>query len=133
MDINEGVAVLLSAQLIASSWRIQREVRMEAAGERVGLPWCDRLNLAGLVGTSLVVLLSAHRFVEPVLSLLIGLVIIAVAGYPFVIAGHYELYVRRQPRAQGRCFYPRQEAIALKWVLVTGIAYTLVVLLAGLN
>jgi hypothetical protein len=50
-----------------------------------------------------------------------GLSVLLLAGYPWVLAGHYDMYGRRYPRSMDYC--PPQERIALGVLGLTVVAY----------
>lgn len=113
---------LLGFQLVAAAWRIQREVQMEAEGEITWLPYCDWLNLVGIIVTTLIIFLTMSGVTGRPIVLLLGLTIIFIAGYPFTIAGHYMLYTERQTMCP-RPHFPKQEKIALGVVLLLAFAF----------
>jgi hypothetical protein len=93
-------AVLVGFQVASLSWRINREVYMEAKGERTWVTWAD-----GFVGASFLVLVGGV-FAVPVVSAapvvdavptmtvvkLFGLALTLFTPSVFVLAGHYNLY-----------------------------------------
>jgi hypothetical protein len=50
-----------------------------------------------------------------------GLSVLLLAGYPFALAGHYDMYNPRTSRTMA--YFPRQEQVVLSIVVVTVIAY----------
>jgi len=71
-------------------------------------------------------------FVIPVLGVsdivlvkkVFGLAVIVLAGFPFALAGHYEMYNRHTKRSMR--YFPRQEQVVGGIVIAAAIAYVLV-------
>ncbi len=123
-------AIFAGFQLAALSWRIRREVQIEEDYARVD-PWLRQeghvrrppatwVTLAdGLVGLSLVML--AAVVAVPALGVLsfpfavrlLGLAVLLFAAYPFVLAGHYNLYNVR------RAGDPRSRVTTQEWVTLS--------------
>ena len=91
-----AAAVLAGFQVSAFIWRINREVAVEAKG------WPTWLTLSdGIVAVSFLVLVIGVFWVPLLGSVstetaakLLGVAVIVFATYPFVLAGHYNLYCR---------------------------------------
>lgn len=117
-----AAGVLSGLQLTGFSLRVNREI---AAGEDdlTWLPLADTLNLASLAVTMLGV------FVAPILGIsgaalalkAFGLSVLLLVGYPFALAGHYDMFNRRTRRSWTYC--PTQERIVLFIVAVAVVAY----------
>jgi hypothetical protein len=107
-------AILLGFQTVAFSWRIAREIYMESRGESIWLTAAD-----AVIAVSMLILIFGV-FVLPIVAPvkldtvvhLLGLSLIRFAGYPFVLAGHYDLY-RRVERPDGRPRFTSQEGVVL--------------------
>ena len=87
------------------------------------LPLADLLNVLSLLGIMLGV------FIAPILGLggtavptkAFGLSALLLAGYPFALAGHYDMFNPRTSRTMAYC--PRQEQIVLSTVVVAVVVY----------
>ena len=86
-------AVLGGFQVAALSWRIHREIKMEAEGERT---W---LTLADLFAASSFLVLAGGVFAAPIFGVattdvtrLFGLAVTLFTPSVFILAGHYNLY-----------------------------------------
>ena len=91
-----AAAVLTGFQITALSWRIKRELAMEAKGERTWLTLADYL-----VGLSFLVLVFGvfaapifGTFTTDVAAKIFGIALILFTSSAFVLAGHYDLYCR---------------------------------------
>ena len=106
-------AVLVGFQVTALSWRLSREIQMEARGERT---W---LTLPDLLVTASFLLLVVGVFVAPIAGAvapelaakLLGVAMLVFAASPFVLAGHYNLY-RDWDRTKSRPQVTGQELVA---------------------
>ena len=98
-----AAAVLTGFQVTALSWRIKRELTMEAKGEKTWLTLADFL-----VGGSFLVLVFGV-FASPIFGTvtisvaakLFGIALILFTSSTFVLAGHYDLYCewgKQRPR-----------------------------------
>ena len=89
-----AAAVLAGFQVTALTWRLNREVAMEAESERTWVTLPD-----GFVAVSFLVVVVGV-FAAPLsgtastnmAAKLFGLAMIVFAAFPFVLAGHYNLY-----------------------------------------
>jgi hypothetical protein len=96
-----AAGVLIGLQTTAFSARATREIRVGDRGDLTWLPPADMLNLASLVVTAVGV------FVLPVLRIgssalpreALGLGVVLAVGYPFGLAGHYDMYNRHTGRS----------------------------------
>jgi hypothetical protein len=126
-DVWSAAAVLLGFQLAAFTWRLQRELKMAAAGEITWLPLADMVNLVAFV------VVAGGVFVLPILGVsdralprnALGLGVLLLAFYPFALLGHYELYWPYS-RSRQRSWCPYQERIVLVGAAVAVITYILV-------
>ncbi|PWI19326.1 hypothetical protein DI272_38090 [Streptomyces sp. Act143] len=111
-------------QVTGFALRINREIDVSGKGDITWLPPADILNLLSIAVTMLGV------FIAPVLEIgsatvpirAFGLSVLLLAGYPFALAGHYDMFNPRTRRSWTYC--PRQERIALAIVGVSAVAYT---------
>lgn len=124
-----AAGVLLGFQVAAFLMRLGREI---AVGDRYSVTWMppsDFLNLGSMVVTAIGV------FILPLLgwtaletnARLFGLALLLFVGYPFALAGHYDMY-NRKPRTGVYC--TRQEIVAVTVVgavvlLYCGVAFLL--------
>jgi hypothetical protein len=68
-------------------------------------------------------------FIAPVLGIggaavprkAFGLGVLLLAGYPFALAGHYDMFNRHTSRSMA--YFPRQEQVVLSVVVVAVVAY----------
>jgi hypothetical protein len=123
-----AAGVLLGFQVTSFTWRVSREVEVGKSGDLTWLPVADALNLASMLTTVVGV------FVFPILDLAdinfsknaFGLAALLFIGYPFALAGHYEMYNKNTERSY--TYFPLQERIVLLIVSVSVIAYLVFVL-----
>ena len=123
-DLWTAAGVLLGFQVAIFQMRLSREIAVGDEGMRTWMPPSDVLNLGSMVVTAIGV------FILPILGWvginmamrLFGLALLLFVGYPFALAGHYDMY-NRQPRTGVYC--TRQE----KAVLV--VAMTIVLVYCG--
>ena len=109
-----AAAVLAGFQFTALTWRISREVGMEASGEQTWLTWSD-----GVAAISFLILVLGV-FVIPAIDIyssavaarVLGTALILFATYSFILAGHYNLYCR-WGKAVPRHRVTKQELVAL--------------------
>src|SRR4051794_25363981 len=117
-----AAGVLAGFQVAAFSLRVNREIAVADRGDFTWLPPADLLNLASLT----VMMLGV--FVAPILGLwdgevagsCLGLAVVLLAGYPFALAGHYDMYT---PGPRTFAPFPLQERIAVACTLLTALAY----------
>ncbi|KOG82234.1 hypothetical protein ADK78_03155 [Kitasatospora aureofaciens] len=110
-------------QVTGFALRINREIDVSGKGDITWLPPADILNLLSIVITMLGV------FIAPVLDIgsstlpvkAFGLAVLLLAGYPFALAGHYDMFNSRTHRSW--TYFPGQERIALSVVGVSAVAY----------
>ncbi|MFC2167091.1 hypothetical protein ACFLQZ_03920 [Acidobacteriota bacterium] len=122
-DIWIAAGVLIGFQIYSFAWRISREVKVGEQKDNTWLPPAEILNLISMVVASLGV------FALPILELVnyqfmkysFGLAVILFVGYPFVLAGHYDLYNRKTKRSFK--YFPKQEKVAVLIVCVFVILY----------
>jgi hypothetical protein len=118
-----AAGVLAGLQITAFTLRVNREIAVGAKGGTTWLPLADVVNLFSLVVTMFGV------FIAPVLAIggtavpakAFGLAVLLLAGYPFALAGHYDLFNPRTSRTMAYC--PRQERVVLMLVAATAVVY----------
>lgn len=117
-DIWTVAGFLIGLQIAAFTWRVSREIALAERKEINWLPPADIMNLISLLITFLGVFALPIAGVENTYlpRLALGLSIILFAGYPFALAGHYDLYTKGR---RSYDYVTRQEKLA---ILVTIIA-----------
>jgi hypothetical protein len=126
-EILSAAGILLGFQVTAFTWPVTREVEMGKA-DLTWLPVADMLNLASM----LVVVVGV--FVLPILNVAnlkfmgqaFGLAMLLFVGFPFALAGHYDMYNKSTMRSMK--YFPKQEKIVLMIVLGIAVAYLIVAL-----
>lgn len=116
-------AVLLGFQLTALGWRLNREIRMGELRRRTWITIADYLTYL-----SVIILVLGVFLLPPFLddmhrgwvSWLFGLALIIFAATPPVIAGHYELFSRKERSCK---YITAQERWALASALVVIATY----------
>ena len=133
MDIWTAAGVLLGFQATAFAFRVQREVDVsEKRDDVTWLPRADRVNLFSM----LVLVIGA--FVLPILGFgglnfikySFGLAVLLFLGYPFALAGHYEMYNNISKRS--RTYYPHQEKVIVRIISGLAIAYVIVAIIQAI-
>jgi hypothetical protein len=121
-DIWTPAIVLFGFQLTAFAWRMGREVAVADEGRDKWLPPADLLNMIAMSVNVIGVFIAPGSFgVSHIMAMKIFSVSLILSGaYPFVLAGHYELY-----SAGKRSFdrFPKQEKIALVATTVALVAF----------
>lgn len=117
-DIWTVAGFLIALQTAAFTWRVSREITIADRNDINWLPPADIMNLISMLVTFIGVFALPISGIENpnIPRLALGLSIILFAGYPFALAGHYDLYTkgRRKP-----AYVTQQEKLA---ILVTIIA-----------
>jgi hypothetical protein len=115
---------LIALQIGAFTWRINREIKISEKKDINWLPWADIINLLSLLtaflGVFVLPLLGLESSKIPRIAL--GLSIILFAGYPFALAGHYELFTKG---GRSMVYFPGQEKVAVFITLGTAILFLL--------
>lgn len=116
-DIWITAGFLIALQIVAFTWRVSREIAVDERGDISWLPPADIMNLVAMVFAFFGVFVPAIAGIggPQIPRLALGLSIILFAGYPFALAGHYDLYKKGR---RSMAYATRQEKIA---VSVTGI------------
>lgn len=98
-----AAAVLTGFQITALSWRIKRELSMEAEGETTWLTLADYLVAASFLVLVFGVFASPifGTVTTDVAAKMFGVALILFTSSTFVLAGHYDLFCnwgKKQPR-----------------------------------
>src|SRR3712207_4958770 len=109
-DISTAAGVLLGFQVASFTWRVNREVDV-GEDDVTWLPVADMLNVASML------VVAIGIFVLPILTvanlefvrLAFGLALVLFMGYPFTLAGHYDMYNIHEPRTWD--YFPFQERV----------------------
>ena len=139
-----AAGIVVGFSVGAFGFRIQREIGMRAAGKPYWLPPADFVLLASLA----TVLVGV--FVVPVLGAgtafarySLGWAFLLLAGYPFALAGHYDLLFGQVPKSirdkrkralckgGGSPYCSEQETAVLIFLAVASWGYWLVVILTS--
>jgi hypothetical protein len=122
-DIWTAAGILIGFQVASFSWRVSREVSVAQKEDLTWLPPADIVNLASMIVTVIGV------FVLPTLGLVdltftlrsFGLAVLIFAGYPFALAGHYDMYNNKTTRSY--LYFPLQERVVVVAVTILAIGY----------
>jgi len=119
-DIWTVAGFLIGLQFAAFTWRVSREIAVAERGDINWLPPADIMNLIAMVITFLGVFVLPIVGIEnpniPRLALVLSIVLFA--GYPFALAGHYDLYTKG-PRSYA--YATKHEKIAVLVTIVVAI------------
>jgi hypothetical protein len=118
-----ATGVLLGFQVSFIRWRIEREVHVGGRGDLTWLPLADWVNLISMI------VAAVGTFILPILKLVdinfainaFAVALILFIGYPFALAGHYDMFNPNTKRSFKR--YTFQEIIAIVIILILAIAY----------
>lgn len=122
-DIWIVAGVLMGFQVTSFAWRISREVKVAEEGDLTWLPPADLMYLVSMV----VVMVGV--FVLPTLGLVginfakhsFALALLLFVGYPFALAGHYDMYNCKTSRSY--LYFPFQEKVVVTIVIILVVAY----------
>lgn len=118
---------LVTLQLGAFTWRVNREIKMSEKGDINWLPLADILNLIALIvilgGVFILPLLGTKNMKLSQIAL--GVSIIFFAGYPFALAGHYELFSKGKRSMK---YFPAQERIVIIITILSSILFLILAL-----
>jgi hypothetical protein len=116
--------ILLGFQITSFSWRISREAKVGMT-DWTWLPPADILNLISLtINAGGVFIIPIMGFVHNTfIQSALGLALLLFVGYPFALAGHYDMY-SKGPRTMKYC--PKQEKTV---VTIVGILVVLYIVL----
>lgn len=130
LDIRElwtAGGILLGFQLTSFHFRLTRELKFRDEGDTTWLPWADMLSLMSmLIMVLCIFLLPILGFGDQFAANAFGVALILFAGYPFALAGHYELFTSKDKntRKGGHC--PFEEKVALVITVLVLVLYELV-------
>jgi hypothetical protein len=117
-----AAGVLAGLQVTGFSFRLNREIKVAESEHITWLPPADIVNVVSLgitlVGVFIVPILQLGSSVLPLKAF--GLSVLLLAGYPWVLAGHYDLY---RPGHPSMLYFPAQEKIALCLLGVAAVVY----------
>ena|SRR5438105_3676811 len=122
-----AAGVLAGLQVTGFSFRVNREIKVAQSGDVTWFPPADIVNVVSLgitlVGVFIVPILHIGSSAVPAKAF--GLSVLLLAGYPWVLAGHYDLY-RRDRRSMA--YFPAQEKIALSLLALAAVVYVVLAL-----
>ncbi len=123
-----AAGVLIGFQISSFGWRISREVEVSGSDGAVStwLPPADILNLISMMIT------ASGVFILPILGLIsnevshlaFGFAMLLFVGYPFALAGHYDMYNKGRRSFH---YFPRQEKIVVAIIAVAAAGYIAIV------
>lgn len=121
-----AAGVLVGFQVAAFTLRINREIDVGDKGDITWLPLADMLNMFSLAMTTIGVFLAPVAGLGSVDSVakVFGLSVILLTGYPFALAGHYEMF---SSGTRTHTWLPFQEKVC---IAATGVACALYVVVA---
>ncbi len=106
------------------TWRVSREITVSERGGVTWLPPSDIMNLVSMLVLIFGVFLPPTvGITSDIPQVALGLSFVLFAGYPFALAGHYDLYTKG-PRSYK--YVTRQEIIAIIVTVIVGVAYLMV-------
>ena len=138
-DLWVAAGILLGFQVSSFAWRTAREVQMSDAGDITWLPWADRINLLSMV------VIVVGVFALPVLGTVsdafvkhaFALGALLFVGYPFALAGHYDMYKAKTKRSKDQAgalvFLPLQEKVVVCGVFFMALVYVVAALVSLAN
>lgn len=123
VDIWTAAGVLIGFQVASFTWRVSREIEVGQVGDLTWLPPADMVNLLSMV------VLLVGVFTLPILDLVdmnfvkhsFGLAVILFIGYPFTLAGHYDMYNNKTPRSYD--YFPFQEKVVVVILKICVVVY----------
>jgi positive regulator of sigma E activity len=128
-DIWTATGVILGFQVTLFAWRVTREVTVGEQNDRTWLPAADIVNLISMV------ILVVGTLILPTLGLTdskfmihsFGLAVLLFVGYPFALAGHYEMYNNKTLRSYQ--YFPLEEKVVVTTISILAIAYVIGVII----
>jgi hypothetical protein len=129
-DIWTVAIILIGFQLAAFTWRVSREIAVAERGDINWLPPADIMNLVSMVlaigGVFVLPIMGTKDPYVPRLAFVLSIALFA--GYPFALAGHYDLYTKG-PRSYA--YATRQEKIAVSITVIAAVVLLGVILCCG--
>jgi hypothetical protein len=118
-----AAGVLIGFQVTALIWRMSREIDVGEDDRVTWLPPADMVNLLSLVVTMFGI------FIVPILGFgslsfakkAFGLSVLLLTGYPFALAGHYDLFNRCTARSFD--YFTYQEKVVVRVLAVATVLY----------
>lgn len=117
LDIRElwtAGGILIGFQLTSFHFRLARELKFRDEGDVTWLPWADLFSLISML------IMVFCIFVFPILGIGLGFAtnafgvsLILFSGYPFALAGHYELFTSKDKTNRKGGHFPFQEKVVL--------------------
>jgi hypothetical protein len=127
MDIKLGelwtvAVVLLGFQVGAFSWRLAREIAVAASADIVWFPPAEFVNLLAILCNCVGVFVLPLAGVSNADSVRValGISVLLFAGYPFALAGHYDLFV---PGERSMAYFTKQEKVAIALIVVAVLLF----------
>lgn len=122
-DIWVATGILVGFQVTSFVWRISREVEVGKENDFTWLPPSDILNLVSMA----VAMFGVFAF--PILGFFdinfpkyaFGLAVLLFIGYPFALAGHYDMYNKKTKRSY--LYFPFQEKVVIAIVSIFVVIY----------
>jgi hypothetical protein len=120
-----AAGVLLGFQVTAFLMRLSREIAVGDKGMVTWAPPSDVLNLGSMVVTTIgVFILPMFGWVSvDTGARLFGSALLLFVGYPFALAGHYDMY-NRKSRTGDYC--TRQEKVAVAIIVAIVLLYCVI-------
>lgn len=122
-DVWTAAGVLLGFQVTSFAWRASREVQVGETDDITWLPPADMLNLLSMVVTVIgvfsvpIIFGTTMSFVQSAF----GLALLLFVGYPFALAGHYDMYNNKTKRSYR--YFPLQEKVVVLIVTIIILGY----------
>tara|TARA_R110001599_G_scaffold353879_1_gene601879 strand:- start:21373 stop:21783 length:411 start_codon:yes stop_codon:yes gene_type:complete len=113
--------ILLGFQLTSFHLRLTRELKFRDEGDVTWLPWADLFSLVSmLIMVLCVFLLPILGFGITFATNAFGISLILFAGYPFALAGHYELFTSKdkEVRKGGHCPFEEKVVLAVTVIVL---------------
>jgi hypothetical protein len=128
-DLWTAAGILLGFQVTSFAARVNREI---AVGEQKNITW---LPLADILNLFSMLVLVVGIFLLPVLGFVdqqfmryaFGLAVLLFIGYPFALAGHYDMYNNKTKRSYQ--YFPFQEKVVVAVIAVSVITYVIVAMI----
>ena len=124
-----AAGVLLGFQVTSFAARINREIAVGEQWDVTWLPPSDILNLISMVAlVAGVFILPVFGFDEPsFMTYAFGLAMLLFLGFPFALAGHYDMYNNRSKRSY--LYFPYQEKLVISVIAVLAISYVIIAMI----
>jgi len=122
-DIWIAAGILMGFQIASFSWRVMREATVGDKQQPTWLPPADWVNLVSMLTLVIGVFIMpiVHSVDLNLVKHVFGLALILFAGYPFALAGHYDMYNHKT--ARGFEYFTLQEKLAIVVIVAVVIVY----------